>query len=201
MKIYDISQEVVSCAVFGGDPAPQVQSLMRMEDGAHCALSSFSMCAHNGTHVDAPAHFIRGGATVGEIPLTQFVGPAYVAEKDGVVTAQDAERMLAQARAACAESAKRILVKGKAELSLEAARVFAQAGILLFGNESQTVGPESAPREVHLLLLGKRVVLLEGIRLGQVEQGVYLLNAAPLNLASLEGAPCRAILMRQEKEI
>lgn len=199
MKIYDISQEVLSCAVFGGDPAPKARQLMSMEEGAHCTLSSFSMCAHNGTHVDAPAHFIRGGATVGELSLTHFVGPAYVAAKDGVVTAQDAERMLARAAAACPDSAKRILVKGKAELSLEAARVFAQAGILLFGNESQTVGPESAPREVHLLLLGKRVVLLEGIRLCNVEEGVYLLNAAPLNLASLEGAPCRAILMQTEE--
>jgi len=44
-------------------------------------------------------------------------------------------------------------------------------------------------------LLGADVVLLEGIRLSVVPEGVYLLNAAPLNLAGADGAPCRAILL------
>ncbi|MBQ6855584.1 MAG: cyclase, partial [Lachnospiraceae bacterium] len=63
------------------------------------------------------------------------------------------------------------------------------------GNESQTVGPEDAPMEVHQVLLGAGVILLEGIRLESVTEGVYLLNAAPLNLGGADGAPCRAILM------
>ena len=77
----------------------------------------------------------------------------------------------------------------------EAAEVFADAGILLFGNESQTVGPLDAPMKVHLIMLGAEIVLLEGIRLGEVEEGIYLLNAAPLNLGGADGAPCRAVLM------
>ena len=77
------------------------------------------------------------------------------------------------------------------------ARAFADARVLLFGNESQTVGPEDAPMEVHLILLGAEAVLLEGIRLADVPEGVYLLNAAPLNLSGAEGAPCRALLIAQ----
>ena len=73
--------------------------------------------------------------------------------------------------------------------------MFADAGVLLVGNESQTVGPENAPMKVHLILLGAEVVLLEGIRLAKVPEGVYLLNAAPLNLGGADGAPCRAILL------
>ena len=49
--------------------------------------------------------------------------------------------------------------------------------------------------EVHLILLGADAVLLEGIRLSDVTEGVYLLNAAPLCLAGSDGAPCRAILI------
>ena len=64
----------------------------------------------------------------------------------------------------------------------------------LIGNESQTVGPEDAPMEVHKILLGADVVLLEGIRLSDVPEGVYFLNAAPLCLGGADGAPCRAIL-------
>ena len=97
------------------------------------------------------------------------------------------------------EAAKRILIKGAAEVSPEAAKAFAASNILLLGNESQTVGPEDAPMEVHLILLGANVILLEGIRLKNVSEGVYLLNAAPLNLSGADGAPCRAVLMAVER--
>ncbi len=195
MKIYDISQEVFSCIVFSGDPAPQKETLSSMDDGALYNLTAIHMCAHNGTHVDAPYHFINDGKTIDQVSLEKFVGPCYVAEHDGVVTAEDAEKIFENAENQNKESAKRILIKGNAEVSLEAAEVFADAGILLLGNESQTVGPENAPMAVHKVLLGAEVVLLEGIRLAEVPEGVYLLNAAPLNLAGADGAPCRAILM------
>ena len=80
----------------------------------------------------------------------------------------------------------------------EAAKVFAEARILLFGNESQTVGPTDAPMAVHLIMLGAGIVLLEGIRLTDVPEGVYLLHAAPLNLGGSDGAPCRATLIADE---
>jgi arylformamidase len=89
-------------------------------------------------------------------------------------------------------------VKGKATMTAEAARFFAKKGIRLFGNESQTVGPEDAPMEVHTILLGADVILLEGVRLKDVSEGVYLLNAAPLNLSGADGSPCRAVLIAGE---
>ena len=48
---------------------------------------------------------------------------------------------------------------------------------------------------VHLIMLGAEVVLLEGIRLSEVPEGIYMLNAAPINLGGADGAPCRAILL------
>ena len=192
MKLYDISQEVFSCQVFPGDPAPELRRVRSMESGSPYNLSAFSMSVHNGTHVDAPAHFLADGATVEQIPLERFTGWAWVHEHRGEVTGKDAAAILRAARSAGAE---RILIKGDAVVSLEAARVFAEGGILLLGNESQTVGPEDGPMAVHLVLLGAGVVLLEGIRLGEVPQGRYLLNAAPLNLGGAEGAPCRAWLL------
>lgn len=196
MKIYDISQEVFSCVVFPGDPAPKREALSSMTDGALYNLTSLHMCAHNGTHVDAPYHFVNDGKTVEQISLEQFVGLCYVAEHQGAVTAEDARKILQKAvKTASPEAAKRILIKGAAEVSLEAAEVFAKEKLLLVGNESQTVGPENAPMAVHKVLLGAEVVLLEGIRLSKVPEGMYLLNAAPLNLAGADGAPCRAILI------
>lgn len=198
MKIYDISQEVFGCKIFPGDPAPKREVLGKIAEGSFCNLSAFSMCAHNGTHVDAPYHFYEKGKTINEIDLEKFMGPAYVAEHNGIVTADDAAAILEKAQKADSQSARRILIKGKAVVSEEAAKVFADAEILLLGNESQTVGPETAPMQVHLELLGAEIVLLEGIRLGEVTEGAYFLNAAPINLGGMDGAPCRAVLIKEE---
>lgn len=199
MKIYDISQEIFGCQVYPGDPTPQKRVLSSMEKGDLYNLTAFSMCAHNGTHIDAPFHFIKDGKTVDSIGLDTFIGMAYVAEHNGIVSADDATEMLEKAKKQNSDAAKRILIKGDAEVSAEAAKVFAESNILLLGNESQTVGPENAPMEVHLILLGAGVVLLEGIRLSEVSEGVYFLNAAPLNLSGSDGSPCRAVLISTER--
>lgn len=199
MKIYDISQEIFGCQVYPGDPTPQKRVLSSMEKGDLYNLTAFSMCAHNGTHIDAPFHFIKDGKTVDSIGLDTFIGMAYVAEHNGIISADDATEMLEKAKKQNSEAAKRILIKGEAEVAAEAAKVFAESNILLLGNESQTVGPENAPMEVHLILLGADAVLLEGIRLAEVSEGVYFLNAAPLNLSGSDGSPCRAVLISTER--
>lgn len=195
MKIYDIAQEVFGCSVFPGDPSPEREVKMRISEGDVCNLTDFHMCAHNGTHVDAPYHFYDDGKKIDEVDLDKFIGYAYVAEIEGDVTAEAARGILDEARTINEEAAKRILVKGDSVMTAEGARVMAEAGIKLYGNESQTVGPEDAPKEVHLIMLGAEIVLLEGVRLAQVPTGVYLLNAAPINLGGADGAPCRAVLM------
>ena len=195
MKIYDISQEIFGCKVFPGDPSPKKTILQSMKNGDLYNLTEFSMCAHNGTHVDAPFHFFKDGKTIDLIDLESFVGIACVTEHSGVISADDALRIIEKAQEQSTEASKRILIKGNAEVSVEAAKIFAKSNILLLGNESQTVGPENAPMEVHQILLSAGTILLEGIRLTNVPNGVYFLNAAPLNLANIDGAPCRAILI------
>lgn len=195
MKIIDISQEVLSCAVYPGDPVPQATELLRTREGGLYNLSGFSMCAHNGTHVDAPFHFLPEGKTIDRLPLDAFVGPCYVARHESLVTAQDAEHILQKAAAAAA--AERILIGGPVTVTPKAAEVFAAAGIRLIGNEGTSVGPEDAPMEVHRILMEKEIVLLEGIILTDVAEGKYFLSAAPLNISGLEGSPCRAYLISE----
>ena len=190
--IYDISQELFSCAVYPGDPAPVRTVLASLEQGDIINLTSLSLCAHNGTHLDAPAHFIKGGKTVDEVDPAAYLGTCYVARHEGDVTASDAEAILH--RAAELGAPDRILIAGKATVTEAAARVFAEAGIKLIGNESQSVGPEDAPMGVHLILLGADLLLWEGVVLSHVPEGVYFLTAAPLKLGGCEGAPCRAML-------
>ena len=194
MKIYDISQEVFSCAVYPGDPKPEKQALYSTGKGDLYNLTSFAMCAHNGTHVDAPFHFLHDGKTVDQIDLSHFVGDCFVARHEGDVTAADAENILKKA-----DGAERILIAGNATVTIEAAEVFAAGGIKLLGNEGQTVGPENAPMQVHLILLRREIALLEGIVLNEVPEGRYFLSAAPLNLGGADGAPCRAYLIQEDE--
>ena len=194
MKIYDISQEVFSCAVYPGDPKPEKQTVYSTGAGDLYNLSFFAMCAHNGTHVDAPFHFLHDGKTVDQIDLSHFVGDCFVARHEGDVTAADAENILKKA-----DGTERILIAGNATVTIEAAEVFAAGGIKLLGNEGQTVGSENAPMQVHLILLRREIALLEGVVLQGIPEGQYFLSAAPLNLGGADGAPCRAYLIDLEK--
>lgn len=192
--IIDITQEVFACKVFPGDPAPEMKRIQSISRGDVCNLTSVSMCAHNGTHVDAPFHFIDGGSTIENIGLDAFVGDCCVFRRSGDVSAADALEIMEIARRVGAS--ERILIAGDAVVTEGAACVFADSGVKLIGNESQTVGPEDSPEGVHRILLGAGVVLLEGIVLTDVQDGKYLLSAAPLKLGGCDGAPCRAYLVR-----
>lgn len=195
MKIIDISQEILSCRVYEGDPVPQGEKIADMKKGGTYNLSTLSMCAHNGTHVDAPLHFYEDGKSVDQMSLEHFVGECFVAEASGSIGSQEAYQILEKANALKAQ--KRILIKGEAVVTEEAAQIFADTEVLLVGVESQSVGPEKAPMRVHKILLGKNVALLEGLVLENAREGRYLLNAAPLNIRGFEGSPCRAILIEE----
>ena len=191
--LIDISQEVFTCRVYPGDAAPEKKTVYSMARGDLYDLTEFSMCAHNGTHADAPRHFLPEGKTIDRLDLEVFVGPCWVARHEGPVSGADAGAILDNASAHGA--AERILIAGDAAVTEEAAEAFARSGVRLVGNESQSVGPSDAPMKVHLILLRREIALLEGLVLDGVKEGKYILSAAPLKLGGCEGAPCRAYLM------
>lgn len=199
--IYDISQELFSCAVYPGDPAPERRILQSMEAGDLYNLTALSLCTHNGTHVDAPAHFIKEGKCIDKVALTACFGPCLVARATGELTAASAASLLDRAAEAGCE---RLLIAGDATVTEEAATALASRrerfSLRLIGVESQSVGPTDTPMAVHKILLGADVLLLEGLRLTDVPEDIYLLSAAPLNLGGCEGAPCRAFLVSLDDE-
>lgn len=190
MKIYDITQELFSCNVYPGDMSPTYERVQRISQGDGYNLTTLQMNAHNGTHVDAPYHFFESGKTVDQLDLYKLVGEATIVNYEGDLDRDTVIKIMTTAK-------KRILFKGNTIVTLEAAKELVKQGIVLVGVESQTVGLEDAPKEVHLELLGAEVILLEGVVLSQVPEGDYLLNAVPLNLGGADGAPCRAILISE----
>lgn len=187
MKIYDISQELFSGRVYPGDTAPTFRRVLKIADGASCNLTELSLGAHNGTHMDAPYHFYDNGKTIEQLDLSRCIGPCTVKSLQDVEK-KELEKLLKYCK-------KRILIKGNAVITLEWAKLFNQYNIELIGVESQSVGPINGPMSVHLELLKKEVVLLEGLALEEVPEGDYFLSAAPLKLGGCDGAPCRAVLM------
>ena len=99
-------------------------------------FESFHMCAHNGTHIDAPYHFINEGKTIDKLDLNKLVGPCYVYFKDGELGAKEAERVIKEAENIDKSCAERLLFKGKTTVTEQAAEVFASHNVLLVGNES-----------------------------------------------------------------
>ena len=186
MKIYDISQELTTCEVYKGDIAPQVTVVNNIADDKY-NLSNLTMSVHNGTHIDAPKHFLADGKAVDELPLAYFIGKAQVVEANGKIDETAVKAMDFEA--------KRVLFKGKGVLTESGAIALANKGVILVGTESQSVGDSLKPMAVHLILLKAKIIPLEGIRLDSVKCGEYYLFAQPLNIAGCDGAPVRAVLI------
>ena len=192
MKIIDISQELFSSKVYPGDPAP-ARKLVRSMPADPCDVTELSFCAHNGTHIDAPRHFIPDGATVDRLDPSIFFGNCTVAEFDGIIGENDILPVLET----CAE---RLLLRGDCGLSEEAAHAVTASRVRLIGTESQSIGPMNAPAAVHLALLKRSVIPLEGLDLSLAPAGEYILSAFPLNLCGCEGAPVRAVLIQMTRD-
>ncbi|BCJ96784.1 cyclase [Anaerocolumna cellulosilytica] len=187
MKLYDITQEVFSSKVYPGDEKPSFEKQCSISEGSLYNLTVFRMCAHNGTHLDAPYHFIEKGKSMEELALEKCFGYCTVVHFESQPDLTLVEGILKICE-------KKLLLKGNITVTLEMARLFNKFSLDLIGVEGLSVGPVDAPMEVHLELLEQEVVLLEGICLAEVPEGRYLLSALPLKLAGSDGSPCRAIL-------
>ena len=192
MKLYDISRELTSAPVYPGDPVPRLSRLSDMALGDIYTTSQITMCLHNGTHADAPCRFFPDADDVTAIPLTQAIGECKVAEYDGVLLGDEAERLLRRIGAA-----ERILFKGTATLSQSAAFVLTDAGVRVIGVESDSVAPAAETAVVHRALLSEHILILENLDLSAVEEGSYFLFAAPVKIAGADGAPVRAVLVER----
>lgn len=188
MNLIDISKELLNAPVYGNDPAPQIRPLTRISLGDAANTSAISACLHNGTHMDAPKHFIPDGTPIHQVELDACIGECVVLECNGLLLGDEAEKLLPYCK-------KRVLLKGDVQLSPSAAFVLSTAGIILLGVESPSVAPAEYSREVHRQLLGTGMVLLEGLDLTNAKANeTYLLMAAPIKIAGVDGSPVRAVL-------
>ena len=50
--------------VYPGDPVFSAEKICSTENGDICTVTALSLGTHTGTHIDSPAHFLRGGRTI-----------------------------------------------------------------------------------------------------------------------------------------
>ncbi len=192
MKIYDISADILTAAVYPGDPEPRLDRAAEIGQGSECNLSALYCCVHNGTHIDAPLHFLPDGETIDNMPLEAFLGDCRVISVPaGAITAEKVRELLP-------ENEQRIIIKGGGEAYFDpdGAAEAAKRGYLLIGIDALSFGVHGIQTPVHRALLGAGTALLEGLVLKDVPDGAYFLSALPLKIGGAEAAPVRAALCK-----
>lgn len=191
MKIIDISRDVMTAEVFEGDPLPHLSRIKNIGNDSEYNLSTVEMCVHNGTHMDAPLHFLPGGGDITTVPPEAFFGPCVVIEvPEGIITGAYIEEYFPR-------NAKRILIKsgGKSFLHESAASELAYMECCLVGTDALTIEPDGSDGRSHRMLMLDGVAVLENLDLEFVEPGDYFLSASPVKIGGAEAAPVRALLV------
>lgn len=194
MIIHDISRDTINTPVYDGDPETRAERIKSIENGDGYNLTEISMSVHSGTHIDAPLHFYEEGSSIDNIRLNTFFGKCTVISVSGILTGEDMERLLPYCK-------RRVLFhgEGKTFISHSAAIVLAESRVVLVGTDAQSIAPSFDEERTHRELARAGIVILENLNLSAIDDGEYDLCAFPIKLGGLEAAPCRAIILEQEK--
>src|SRR6202165_403288 len=195
--------------VYEGDAPMKLYFLKDMRKGDALTLSVYSLGAHSGTHIDAPMHFVRDGASIDHVSLEPLIGPARVIDIPDNVQAIDAAelnrhewrgapRVLFRTRSSVRGwMASSTFHRDFAYVAPDAAQLLADAGVQLVGIDYISAEQFGAPApRTHRILLGKGIPIVEGLALVTVLAGDYDLIVLPIKVAGHEGAPARAIVRR-----
>lgn len=165
--------------------------------------SRLEMNLHTGTHIDRTLHMIPGGNTIESLALEQVVTNCKVFDLTKVeeaitkehlekFTIEEDDFLLLKTK----NSLENILEFDYIYLEKSGAQYLAEKKIKGVGIDALGIEKNQPDHETHLSLFEAGVVIIEGLRLGAIEEGEYLLVAAPINIVGAEAAPVRAFLMK-----
>jgi arylformamidase len=208
VKIYDITVEInPELPIWPGDPKVKIERFEKLESGDNANISRMEMGLHTGTHVDAPYHFLADGVTLDKIPLERFIGEAAVVEVPAGVNTLSGDVL---SRLPASRITEKTLFKTRnsdhwserphrfhpdfVAIDPSGAQFLIERGVRLVGIDYLSIAPFRKSKETHEALLRAGVIILEGLDLSAVKEGIYQLYCLPLKLGGVEGAPARAIL-------
>jgi arylformamidase len=190
-----------------GDPPVSVERIEDLEKGDETTFSRLTLGLHAGTHVDAPAHYLRDGAAIETMPPGAMIGPARViAIRDPqVITPEElaeydiggGDRILFRTRNSL-RPRERGFSGDFVYLSNLAARYLANRKVALAGIDALSVGGyRKNETAVHRTLLEAGVWIVENLDLSRIAAGEYQLLCLPLKIPGAEAAPARVLLSPQ----
>ncbi|WP_096156293.1 MULTISPECIES: cyclase family protein [Bacillus] len=201
MKFYDVTMPI-----FTGMPVyknkPEKQPKVETVTNGYVTESRLSIDVHTGTHVDAPLHMVVDGETIETLPLDKLVGPCKVFDMTNIedrIKKEDVESLDIQ-------KDDFILFKTKNSFDEEfnfdfifvaecAAKHLAEVGVSGIGVDALGIERSQEGHPTHKTLFANNVIIIEGLRLKEVEQGSYTMVAAPLKLQGTDASPARIILL------
>ena len=205
--IYDISLTLSPDLVsWPGEDAFQLSKMYSIENGDNCNVTELRMSAHQGTHIDSPYHFLNNGSKSESLLIENLIGLCVVIDilERNIINKIHVEgydfskykRVIFKTKNSILwESNIKKFEKNFVSLSLEAAKYLHDKGVVLVGIDYLSIeGFSSVTHDVHKLLLGNNIIILEGLNLFNVHAGYYELVCLPIKLAGSDGSPARAIL-------
>lgn len=215
--LYDISPPLTAdVAVFPGDTNLTREVLSRCEDGDLVTLSTLRATVHLGAHVDAPSHYIAGGAGIDQTPLSRLIGPCRVlrvhGNEDGLISPESPGSALNRHRTNGGRLPSRVLLATDSypdpcrwtadftALAPEAIDWLAREGVTTIGIDTPSIDPaESKSLPAHAAVHRHGMTILEGLVLKHVPEGDYELIALPLRLVDFDASPVRAVLRQLDR--
>lgn len=191
---------------FPGDPPFRTEPFFQRSKGDPFDLALLQMGTHLGTHVDPPAHYLDGGATVDQVPLDTLVGSGIVLDMTGRAFVD---------RRALEESPLgdhvRVLLKTDnsprlhehvfhedyVHLTGDGAAYLVERNVCLVGTDYLSIERYlTAGAPVHHALLSAGVLVVEGVNLLEVPAGPCEIYCLPLRIVGADGSPARVIIRR-----
>ncbi len=208
-RIIDVSLGISpQMLTWPGDPGVEIEPKKQIAKGDAANVSELRLGSHTGTHVDPPIHFVEGAAAIDALPLDLFDGPAVVAdltgvdsigpsELDGLGLPEGTVRVLCKTRnSEVWRQESPAFVEDYVAVTTDGARWLLDRGVRLVGVDFLSVERSEEGHPVHEALLGGGTIIVEGLRLTDVEPGEYTFVCLPLKIMDGDGAPSRAALIR-----
>lgn len=199
-----------------GDPCVEIEKISDIEAGDQSNVTQLTMSAHTGTHIDAPRHFFSNAKTIDQVPLEKLIGDVLVMTIEDSVDIITRHVLENHPDRTLLEKATKVLFRTKNStfwkthpdtfqtnyvgIGQSAAEFLCQLSLELIGIDYLSIAHYEDTLNPHRILLSKDIILLEGVDLSKVSDGLYELFCLPINIFGSDGAPARAILINRQTE-
>jgi arylformamidase len=193
MKIIDITRCVQEAPIYPGSPPVLVVQTNDMSKGAPFNTSMITSGSHMGTHADATRHFIKE-STVGidQMELFRYYGSCRVltVPSESMIATSDLEGRI--------DGCERLILHGGGNsfLTKEAADYIVSKGVVTLVTDAMSIGSMDNDTEIHRIILSQGIAVIENVILDGVNDGDYILSAFPIKIGGCDGAPVRAVLIK-----